>query len=113
EVVHRRTRRRTRHAYAALHLGGLEVMGAVRDADPARDQGALRALHAAFESGERVTTLLRMIGDELGPAEFGLEAALPDTAEQIVAGAARTLEERFAADSERLFAENRATFRSL
>jgi hypothetical protein len=113
EVVHQRTRRRTRHAYAALHLGGLEVMGAVRDADPSRDAGVLQALLAAFDNGERVTTLLRVIGDELGPSEFGLEAALPDTAEQIVAGAAQSLEERFALESERLFAENRATFRSL
>jgi hypothetical protein len=113
EILHRRTRRRTRHAYAALHLGGLEVMGAVRESDPSRDGGALRALHAAFESGERVTTLLRIVGDEFGPNEFGLEAALPDTAEEIVAGAARMLSERFAAESERLFAENRATFRSL
>jgi len=113
DVMHRRTRRCTRHAYAAVHLGGLEVTGAVRDADPSRDHGDLRAVHAAFDGGERVTTLLRMIGDAFGPSEFGLEAALPDAAEQIVAGAARALEERFAAESERLFAENRATFRSL
>ncbi|HEX4906276.1 MAG TPA: DUF3536 domain-containing protein, partial [Acidimicrobiales bacterium] len=113
EVVHRRTRRRSRHAYAALHLGGLEVMGAVRDADPTRDSGALRALAAALEGGDRVTQLLRIIGDDFGPSEFGLEAALPDVADEIVAGAAHALEERFASAYGRLFAENRATFRSL
>jgi hypothetical protein len=113
EVVHRRTRRRDRHAYAALHLGGLEVTGAVRAADAGRDTGALRALHAAFESSQRVTRLLRIIADDFGPSEFGLEAALPDAADQIVAGAARLLEERFASEYARLFAENRATFRSL
>lgn len=113
EVTHRRTLRRTRHAYAALHLGGLEVMGAVRDADSQRDSGALRAVAAAFESGARVTTLLRIIGDDFGPTEFGLEAALPDAAEEIVAGAAQALEARFASAYGRLFAENRATFRSL
>ena len=31
-VTHRRTRRRTRWTYAAVHLGGLEVFGAVRPA---------------------------------------------------------------------------------
>ena len=113
EVVHRRTRRHSRHAYAALHLGGLEVMGAVRDGDPRRDMGALRALEAALEGGDRITTLLRIIGDDFGPTEFGLEAALPDAADEIVAGAAEALEERFASAYGLLFAENRATFRSL
>ena len=113
EVVHRRTRRRERHAYAALHLGGLEVSGAVRVADDARDASALRTLRAAFDGGERVTALLRLITADFGPAEFGLEAALPDAAEQIVAGTAEQLEARFALEYEELFAEHRATFRSL
>jgi hypothetical protein len=113
EVTHRRTRRCSRHAYAALHLGGLEVSGAVRPADPSRDADAMRALRAAFETGARVTTLLRTIGDELGPDEVGLEAALPDAADEIVAGAARQLEERFALAYGALFDEHRATFRSL
>jgi hypothetical protein len=113
EVEHRRTRRRERHAYAALHLGGLEVTGAVRPADAGSDAGALRALRAAFDSSERVTRLLRIIADDFGPTEFGLEAALPDAADQIVAGAARQLEERFADEYSRLFSEHRATFRSL
>jgi len=113
EVVHRRTRRRDVHTYAAIHLGGLEVAGAVRAADPARDVHALRALQAAFESSERVTRLLRIVADEFGPTEFGLEAALPEAADHIVAGAARQLEARFASEYERLLAENRAAFRSL
>jgi hypothetical protein len=113
EVVHRRTRRRDRHAYAALHLGGLEVSGAVRAADDESDANALRALRAAFDSGERVTAMLRLITAELGPTEIGLEAALPDAAEQIVAGTAEQLEARFALEYEELFAEHRATFRSL
>ena len=113
EIVHRRTGRRDRHAYAALHLGGLEVTGAVREADPARDAGALRAIAAALDGGDRVTALLRIIADDFGPTEFGLEAALPDAADQIVSGAARALEERFASAYGRLFAENRPTFRSL
>jgi len=113
EVTHRRTRRRERHAYAALYLGGLEVSGAVRPADAGRDTGALRAIRAAFAGGERVISLLRMITRDFGPAEIGLEAALPDAAEQLVAGAAEELETQFAAAYEQLFVEHRATFRSL
>lgn len=113
EVTHRRTRRCDVHAYAALHLGGLEVSGAVRAADDRRDANALRSLRAAFDSGERVTAMLRLITAEFGPTEIGLELALPDAAEQIVAGTAEQLEARFALEYEELFAEHRATFRSL
>lgn len=113
EVVHRRTRRATRHAYAALHLGGLEVTGAVRPAEPGRDDEELRRLTGAFDHGERVVALARQLVDSFGPDEFGLEAALPDAAGQIVEGAAAQLEERVAAEFERLFDEHRATFRSL
>ena len=113
EVTHRRTLRRTQHAYAALHLGGLEVTGAVRPSDGSRDAEAIASLGRAFDHGERVIALLRQIVTDFGPSEFGLEAALPDAADQIVAGAARALEERFAATYERLVDANRTTFRSL
>ncbi|HYD08553.1 MAG TPA: DUF3536 domain-containing protein, partial [Acidimicrobiales bacterium] len=108
DVVHRRTRRRTTHTYAALHLGGLEVTGAVRAGEASVD-----AIKRAFERGERVTTLLRSISDEIGPFEFGLEAALPDAADELVASASHQLEDVFGAGYERLFDEHRATFRSL
>ena len=38
-LTHRRTRRTTAWTYAALHLGGLEVFGAVRPAEPDRTGG--------------------------------------------------------------------------
>jgi hypothetical protein len=113
EVTHRRTRRTTRHAYAALHLGGLEVSGAVRAADPERDASIMRTMATAVEAGVRVTSLLRMVADDFGSNEIGLDAALPDAADQIVAGAASALEERLADAYARLFADNRASFRSL
>jgi hypothetical protein len=89
------------------------VSGAVRDADPTRDGVAVRMLATALENGARVTSLLRTIADDFGPAEIGLEAALPDAADQLVAGAAADLEERLADAYDRLFAEHRASFRSL
>ncbi|HUP69223.1 MAG TPA: DUF3536 domain-containing protein [Acidimicrobiales bacterium] len=126
-LTHRRTGRRTEHLWAAIHLGGLEVVGSTRpvalapkdspidpperpvsDAAVARqgvgsEDGAdvLDILRRAFDDGAPVTTLLRMVGG-LGPREFDLRSALPDAAEQLVERAAATLSDRFAAAYERL-----------
>jgi hypothetical protein len=105
-LVHRRTRRRTVHVYAAIHLGGLEVFGATRAADPDRDPAVFDELSQAFESGARVTTLLRVMGG-FGPREFGLDSALPDAAGEIVRSAAAQLADRFGATYERLYADHR------
>lgn len=104
---HRRTRRVTRHAYAILRVGALDVLGAVRPADDVRDADDIAALFDALEGGERLTLLLRLLGDRFGPDEFGLERALPDAADEIVASAAAGLEERFASTFTRLYAFNR------
>ena len=108
-LTHVRTGRRTEHVYAAIHLGGLEVVGSTRRADPAADAAALRFLRGSFDHGAPVTTLLRLLSEGFGPGEFDLSAALPDAAEHIVEGAARTLTERFAAAYERLFDDHRQT----
>jgi alpha-amylase/alpha-mannosidase (GH57 family) len=112
-LAHRRTGRVTEHVYAALHLGGLEVVGATRPVDPRRDADALGFLRQAFAKGASVTTLLRLVGDSFGPHEFGLESALPDAAEQIVESAARTLADRFAAAYSRLFEDHEHTLVAL
>ena len=112
-LTHRRTGRTTEHVYAALHLGGLEVVGATRPCDSRRDDDALSILRTAFAKGAPVTTLLRLVGDGFGPNEFGLESALPDAAEQIVASAARTLADRFAAAYGRLFEDHEHTLVAL
>jgi alpha-amylase/alpha-mannosidase (GH57 family) len=112
-LTHRRTGRVTEHVYAALHLGGLEVVGSTRPVDPRRDADALSILRTAFGKGAPVTTLLRLVGDGFGPNEFGLESALPDAAEQIVESAARTLADRFAAAYSRLFEDHEHTLVAL
>ena len=109
ELVHRRTGRRTAHAYAALHLGALEVLGATRRADPSADAAAVAYLREAFGRDAAVTTLLRLLIDGFGPGEFDLTAALPDASEHIVEGAAQRLAGRFAAAYERLFDDHRRT----
>jgi alpha-amylase/alpha-mannosidase (GH57 family) len=110
---HRRTRRETRHTYAVLLIGSLEVLGAVRPADPSIDEADLAALFDAAERSERLTVLLRIVGDRFGPDEFGLDRALPDAAEEIVAGAAATLESRFTDAFERLYGFNRTELAGL
>jgi alpha-amylase/alpha-mannosidase (GH57 family) len=112
-VTHTRTGRVTEHAYAALHLGGLEVVGATRPADARRDADALAFLRQAFAHGATVTTLLRLVGDGFGPEEFGLDSALPDAAEQIVQSAAESLADRFAQAYARLFADHEHTLIAL
>jgi alpha-amylase/alpha-mannosidase (GH57 family) len=113
DLVHRRTRRRSAHVYAAIRLGGLEVAGAVRPADDARDDACFSGLLDAVERGERVAGLLRVIDEGFGPHEFGLEAALPDAAGDIVASAADELADRFAAALEGLWLDNRDVLGSL
>jgi Domain of unknown function (DUF3536)/Glycosyl hydrolase family 57 len=110
---HLRTGRRTEHAYAALHLGGLEVLGATRPADPVRDGAELARLREAFDAGQPVTRLLRMVGDGFGPTEFDLSWAVPDAAGQILATVAEGLADRFAAAYGRLFDDHRATLDAL
>jgi len=108
-LTHVRTGRRSEHVYAALHLGALEVLGSTRRADAVADAAALAFLRGSFDHGASVAALLRLLGEGFGPGEFDLTSALPDSAEHIVEGAARTLADRFAAAYERLFDDHRKT----
>lgn len=111
-LTHRRTLRVTEHVYAALHLGGLEVLGATR-APGLFDEGEIVRLQEAFAADAPVTTLLRLVSDGFGPREFGLASALPDAAEHILEGAARTLSNRFARAYDQLFSDHRPTLTAL
>lgn len=113
DLVHRRTRRASSHVYAAVRLGGLEVVGAVRPADADRDDGCFAALLDAVARGDRITGVLRVIDEGFGPVDFGLDAALPDAAGDIVASAADELAERFASALEGLWIDNRDVLASL
>jgi hypothetical protein len=112
-LTHVRTGRRSEHVYGALHLGGLEVLGATRHADPRIDADAPALLRQAFDHGAPVTTLLRMLGASFGPHEFGLDAAMPDAADEILETAARELADRFAGAYERLFTDHRGRLATL
>jgi hypothetical protein len=114
-LTHRRTGRTTRWAYAAVHLGGLEVFGAVRPAsdDPRRDREDIAALEAATRRGARVTALLRMVVDWFGPREFGLEHALPGAGEDLLRATADGLADRFVAAYDQLRTDHHDTLAAL
>ena len=97
-LTHRRTRRRSEWVYGALHLGGLEVFGAVRPAaDAAEDTAAVTELAEATRAGARITALLRLVTDRFGPREFGLESVLPGVGDDLLHSTAASLADRFVA----------------
>ena len=110
---HRRTGRSTTHAYAALRIGGLEVLGAVRVADGARDATDVRALRSAFLGGVPITALLRELGERFGPDEFDVTSALPGSAEELLADVASRLVDRFVTELEHLVDDARPTLEAL
>ena len=112
---HRRTGRRTRWAYGAVRLGGIEVTGAVRPAADAagEDERAVADLVAAARAGERVTALLRRVVEAFGPHEFGLESALPSEGGDVARAVADALADRFVAAYERLRADHHDTLAAL
>jgi hypothetical protein len=113
-ITHRRTRRRTRWAYAAVHLGGLEVFGAVRPAaDGDRDARDVAGLVGDTRRGGRVTGLLRMVVERFGPREFGLESALPGAGEDLLRATAQGLADRFVAAYDQLRSDHHDTLAAL
>ncbi len=111
-LTHRRTGRTTDHVYAAIHFGGLEVLGATRRPG-LFDDAEFARLEQALADDAPITTLLRRVSDGFGPGEFGLADALPDAAEQILQSVAQQLTDRFASAYDRLFSDHRRTLVSL
>ena len=121
-LTHRRTGRRTSHVYAAVRLGGLEVVGATRPAadedgrngeGERADRDALDRFRSAFEFDAPVTTLVRLVSEGFGPHEFGSASGLPDAAGQLLHSAARRLSDRFSATYEQLYNDHRSTLTAL
>ncbi len=125
-LVHRRTRRRSEHVYAALRCDGLDVSGITRAVGPAdrlasdqaderRDPlgGLLGTFEEALDRGAPLDSLLSPLAQGEGWRRFGLDAALPDAADQIVQGVVDSLAERFSASLAQLYAEHRPLFGAL
>jgi Domain of unknown function (DUF3536)/Glycosyl hydrolase family 57 len=121
-LTHRRTGRRTRWAFGAVVLGGLEVTGAVRPGhddldDPAggpfADEREVAAFLDAARTGERVTDLLHLAVDLFGPRQFGLESALPSEGGDVARVVADELADRFVAAYDQLRADHHDTLAAL
>jgi hypothetical protein len=112
----RRTGRASSHVYAALRLGGLEVLGATRPVDPGRpgrDAADLRAMRSAFLNGAPITAMLRELGQRFGPEEFDITAALPGWAEALLGDVADRLVDQFVAAVANLLDGARPTLEAL
>jgi hypothetical protein len=98
-----------------VHLGGLEVFGAVRPGsdDPDVDRAAISEVAEATRQGERVTALLRLVIDRFGPREFGLESALPGVGDDLLRSTAAGLADRFVAAYDQLRADHHDTLAAL
>ena len=120
ELRHRRTRRVHEHVYAALRMGALEITGGTRPSsgDAHAEDEALTEFGRAFRQGERVSGLVRRLLDHFavpdrGGMEFGLDSALPDAADQVLASTAQSLADRFDIEFERLVTDASDTFEAL
>jgi hypothetical protein len=113
-LVHRRTGREHRLVYAAIHLGGIEVLGMQRpEIEADKDDEALDDLEASFAAGASLTRQLRRMAEEVGGEEFDVKSGLPDAPGRLLETAVSALTERFGAEFERLLADHRPMFTAL
>lgn len=112
-LVHLRTRRTHHMLYAAIHLGGMDVLGLHRPVrDVVEDAALLDELRASFAEGTPLPTQLRRF-PRIGGDEFDISDALPDSPGRLLETAAQALTDRFGAEFERLLGDHRPVFMAL
>jgi hypothetical protein len=111
-ITHTLTYRKWHFAYAALGLGGLEVVGSLVEVQDAEDDSTLVGIRDRFAQGDAVASLVREL-TSISPVEFDLSVALPDERERLMERTALGLEERYVAAYERLYEQHRATIEDL
>jgi Domain of unknown function (DUF3536) len=112
-LVQRRTRRTHHLLYAAMHLGGMDVLGLHRPVrDVEADTALLDDLRSSFAQGTPLPTQLRRF-PRIDGDEFDITEALPDSPGRLLETAAQTLAERFGAEFERLLGDHRSVFMAL
>jgi hypothetical protein len=111
-ITHALTYRKWHFAYAALGLGGLEVVGSLVEVDDVNDESSLLAIRERFAGGDAVASLVRELTN-ISPVEFDLSIALPDERERLMEKTAVALEERYTEAYERLYEQHRATIEDL
>jgi hypothetical protein len=106
-------RRPSTLAVAGLHLGGIDFYGAVKTYPG--DGPFLMAAEKLWEEFyvASLPKLLRLIQEQFGPNEFGVEQLLPESRQRIFQGIYGTLVERFSEQYVRLYEDNRRNLEML
>lgn len=112
KMAHALTGREWYFVYAALGLGGLEVVGSMKPVASFEDEVALLPVREKFANGDAISLLVRELTN-IGSEEFDLSIALPDERERLMERTANGLEERYTEAYERLYEQHRATIEDL
>jgi hypothetical protein len=107
------TRQHFRYAFAGLHLGGIDFYGAIRPY--IRQENFDKSAKHLWEQFYIVSLpkLLRLMQEEFGPDEFGVEQLLPESRQKIFQQVFGTLVERFSEQYVRLYEDNRRNLEML
>ncbi len=107
------TRQHFRYAFAGLHLGGIDFYGAIRPY--IRPENYDKSANHLWEQFYIVSLpkLLRLMQEEFGPDEFGVEQLLPESRQKIFQQVFGTLVERFSEQYVRLYEDNRRNLEML
>ncbi len=101
------------YAFAGIHLGGIDFYGAIRPfLPPVTFQKSSRKLVEAFNILS-LPKLLRLLQEEFGPEEFGVEQILPEARRKVFQEVFGSLVDRFSEQYVRLYEENRRNLEML
>lgn len=109
KLTSRRTGREEDHAFAGVHLGGIDFYAAVR---PGMDRATFDEKSSALLDEVDETTLallLRSVFEAFGPHEFSLDDMLPGGGEELASAVFGELIERFSATYARLYRDHGRT----
>jgi alpha-amylase/alpha-mannosidase (GH57 family) len=107
------TRQHFRYAFAGLHLGGIDFYGAIRPF--MRQENFDKSAQHLWDQFYLVSLpkLLRLMQEEFGPEEFGVEQLLPESRQKIFKEVFGSLVERFSEQYVRLYEDNRRNLEML
>jgi alpha-amylase/alpha-mannosidase (GH57 family) len=107
------TRQNFRFSFAGLHLGGIDFYGAIRPYlhQENFEKSAANLWDQFFVVS--LTKLLRLMQEQFGPEEFGVEQLLPESRQKIFKSVFGSLVERFSEQYVRLYEDNRRNLEML
>ncbi|MCA1632082.1 MAG: DUF3536 domain-containing protein, partial [Acidobacteria bacterium] len=108
------TGRRFEYAAAAVHFGDVDFYCALggRDADGEEFAARAQKIHDEFRTAS-LPSLLRLMRERFGDAEFGLEHLLPEDRQRVYEIVFGRMVERFSEQYEYLYEENRRNIEML